>query len=182
MAGKKALMKTYFGGRPAASTYRLMQELDKEGYPATMEFFERNPTLAGFEKSVSSYRRQINKRNIALETSRYSRYLPDRTPIDSRALGMRKMGIQLGAGIVMGGLSEYAAATGNEGMSKGLSFGSNVATYAGMGMMFGPQGAALGAIFGAAKSGLDMLTESAKNAASALDQQASRVTGAAGTD
>lgn len=182
MAARKALRQTYFGGRSAASAYRVMQDLDYAGYSAAENFMERNPTLAGFERSVSGYRRQINRRNIALETSRYSSYLPDRTPVDRRALGMRKMGIRLGAGIVMGGLSEYAAATGNEGMSKGLSFGSNVATYAGMGMMFGPQGAAMGAIFGAAKSGLDMLTESAKNAASALDQQASRVSGAAGTD
>lgn len=103
-------------------------------------------------------------------------------PPRQRISPMTRMGVRLGAGIVMGGLSEYAQATGNEGLSKGLSFGSNVATYAGMGMMFGPQGAAIGAMFGAAKSGLDMLTESAKNAAAALDNQAARVSGAAGTD
>ena len=158
------------------SDYNSLAKSNNWMYKAAGEAFLRdNPDKTQFIRKS-----RINKLNSMLEY--YGVGSAVAKPPRQRISPMTHMGMRLGAGIVMGGLSEYAAATGNEGMSKGLSFGSNVATYAGMGMMFGPQGAALGAIFGAAKSGLDMLTESAKNAASALDQQASRVSGAAGTD
>ena len=93
-----------------------------------------------------------------------------------------KAGIGFAVGNTLQGAASYAEATGNVGLAKGISAGSNIlmggASGAAIGSMIAPGvGTAVGAVVGAVSSGLksafDILAESARDAAAALEKQKS---------
>ena len=90
----------------------------------------------------------------------------------------RYMGKQLArmsAGVVLGGVSDYYAAKGDQGMARGTGYGSQIAMGAAMGgMMGGPVGAGIGALTGALASAFQELAHRAKEAADAIAEQKER--------
>jgi hypothetical protein len=86
-----------------------------------------------------------------------------------------RMGLTVGGSMLLGGISNYAEATGHTGVSTAADFGSRMAMGAAMGMGAGPVGAAIGAAGGALAASFELLTKKATEAAAALATQKAAV-------
>ena len=151
-----------------------------DDYSVVEAFQQKYPTAAGFQKSITNLRRNKLKNSALLNQ------FGQQQLINKQQRGISVEQIKAGIGFAVGntlqGAASYAEATGNVGLAKGISTGSNIlmggASGAAIGSMIAPGiGTTVGAVVGAVSSGLksafDILAESARDAAAALEKQKS---------
>lgn len=151
-----------------------------DDYSVVEAFQERYPTAAGFQKKITNLRRNQIKNSALL-----NQFAPQPL-VNPQERGIRMGQVKAGLGFAVGhtlqGAASYAEATGNTGLAKGISAGSNIlmggASGAAIGSMIAPGvgtvvGAAIGVVSSGLKSAFDSLAESARDAAAALEKQKS---------
>lgn len=134
-------------------------------------------TYYGMGNNMGLTNRRINNgwTPPTFKDSKIGKNLKDLKNDFKRRSQLGRMGLTVGGSMLLGGITNYAEATGHTGVSTAANFGSKMTMGAAMGMQAGPVGAAIGMAGGALAASFELLTKKATEAAAALATQKAAV-------